>query len=210
MAFAKLSRDQRSKLSAQRKRQRIAYMERLTADFDQLALKYIIKGGSHTEIRSQSSIYMTRRRPSVAERRGIIERLLEACPQEREGQESAQLKRVREIAEGISLDQRKFAPILRRWRARSGANTGSSARDGSRLKAKPRAARIPKCYRLLECTPDSSDQEIKRAYRRLATTLHPDKHSAQGVSDEKLKLYTKAFQELLAAYEEVCRLRAES
>ena len=56
-------------------------------------------------------------------------------------------------------------------------------------------------YRVLEISPDASNQEIKRAYRRMANKYHPDKVSHLGKemqtsAEEKFKAVNNAYQQL--------------
>ena len=56
-------------------------------------------------------------------------------------------------------------------------------------------------FRVLEITPDASDQEIKRAYRRMANKYHPDKVSHLGkemqfLAEEKFKAVNDAYQKI--------------
>ena len=56
-------------------------------------------------------------------------------------------------------------------------------------------------YRVLEISPDASNQEIKRAYRRMANKYHPDKVSHLGqemqtLAEEKFKAVNNAYQQL--------------
>ena len=56
-------------------------------------------------------------------------------------------------------------------------------------------------YRVLEISPDASNQEIKRAYRRMANKYHPDKVShlgkeMQSSAEEKFKAVNNAYQQL--------------
>ncbi|MDC0708393.1 TerB family tellurite resistance protein [Stigmatella sp. ncwal1] len=60
-------------------------------------------------------------------------------------------------------------------------------------------------YARLGLSPDASDAEVKRAYRQLAATHHPDRvaHLGQGAIEQA----TRRFQEINEAYEEIRRLR---
>ena len=58
-------------------------------------------------------------------------------------------------------------------------------------------------YRILGVEPDSTDMEVKRAYRRLVTEYHPDKVIAKGLPDEFLRFAEKKFQEIQSAYEAI-------
>ena len=56
-------------------------------------------------------------------------------------------------------------------------------------------------FRVLEIPPDASDQEIKRAYRKMANKYHPDKVSHLGKemqtsAEEKFKAVNNAYQQL--------------
>jgi hypothetical protein len=58
--------------------------------------------------------------------------------------------------------------------------------------------RLDQAYRVIGVTPDSSALRIKRAYRRLAKTWHPDKwplHSAEGRhAGERMRVINDAFK----------------
>lgn len=60
-------------------------------------------------------------------------------------------------------------------------------------------------YRILEVTPDASDDEIKKAYRRMALKYHPDRVAHLG--DDVQKAANAKFQELNAAYEKIKKER---
>ncbi|MDY7224756.1 TerB family tellurite resistance protein [Hyalangium rubrum] len=60
-------------------------------------------------------------------------------------------------------------------------------------------------YARLGLDPEASDAEVKRAYRQLATTHHPDRVSHLGTG--AVEQATRRFQEIQDAYEEIRRLR---
>lgn len=51
-------------------------------------------------------------------------------------------------------------------------------------------------YQVLGVSRDASEDEIKRAYRRLAVEHHPDKNNGDKVSEERFKEVTKAYEVL--------------
>lgn len=56
-------------------------------------------------------------------------------------------------------------------------------------------------YALLEISAQSSDHEVKKAYRRMMSRHHPDKLVAKGLPEEMMKLATEKTQEIQSAYE---------
>jgi len=60
-------------------------------------------------------------------------------------------------------------------------------------------------YRVLEITPDASDDELKKAYRRMALKYHPDRLAHLG--EDVQKAANTKFQELSAAYDKIKKER---
>ena len=64
---------------------------------------------------------------------------------------------------------------------------------------------IDSAYKILEATPESTDDEVKKAYHKMAVKYHPDKVAHLG---EDIKTAAKEkFQKLNAAYEEIKKQR---
>jgi DnaJ like chaperone protein len=60
-------------------------------------------------------------------------------------------------------------------------------------------------YSALEITQEATDEEIKKAYRRMAVKYHPDKVAYLG---EELRIQAnEKFQQLNAAYEKIKKAR---
>jgi DnaJ like chaperone protein len=60
---------------------------------------------------------------------------------------------------------------------------------------------LNQAYKILGVTKDSSEAEIKKAYRRLMSQHHPDKLVSKGLPDEMIALATEKTQEIRKAYE---------
>ena len=60
---------------------------------------------------------------------------------------------------------------------------------------------IDKYYKALDCTPESSNQEIKSSYKRLVKDFHPDTIVSKGLPEEFTEFATKRFREIQEAYE---------
>lgn len=68
-------------------------------------------------------------------------------------------------------------------------------------------ATLQNAYLLLEMSPQASNADIKRAYRRLMSRHHPDKLLAKGLPDSMIKLATEKTQTIQAAYDRICAAR---
>ncbi|MBD3178967.1 MAG: DnaJ domain-containing protein [Candidatus Latescibacteria bacterium] len=60
-----------------------------------------------------------------------------------------------------------------------------------------------KYYRILGCTPESSDREIKKNYRKLVKDFHPDTIVSKGLPEEFIQFATRRFEEIQEAYEKI-------
>lgn len=63
---------------------------------------------------------------------------------------------------------------------------------------------LSKAHAILGTTPQSSQEEVKKAYRRLISRNHPDKLIAKGASTEAIKMANNKTQTIRKAYEELC------
>ena len=62
-------------------------------------------------------------------------------------------------------------------------------------------------YKILGCRKEDSVEDIKRHYRQLVHSYHPDKFMAKGLPDEFIKLANDKFREIQSAYEQIRRER---
>jgi DnaJ like chaperone protein len=64
---------------------------------------------------------------------------------------------------------------------------------------------LESAYKVLGMSPDATDDELKKAYRRLALEHHPDRVAALG--EDVRKAAEKKFQEINAAKERIWKAR---
>ena len=62
---------------------------------------------------------------------------------------------------------------------------------------------IDKYYKILNCTPESSHQEIKTHYKKLVKDFHPDTIVSKGLPEEFTDFAAKRFREIQEAYEKI-------
>ena len=58
-------------------------------------------------------------------------------------------------------------------------------------------------YKVLNCTPQSSNDEIKSNYKKLVKEFHPDTIISKGLPEEFVDFATKRFQEIQGAYDNI-------
>jgi len=58
-------------------------------------------------------------------------------------------------------------------------------------------------YKVLNCGPDSSNDEVKSSYKKLVKEYHPDKIISKGLPEEFMGFATKKFQEIQDAYDAI-------
>jgi DnaJ like chaperone protein len=73
----------------------------------------------------------------------------------------------------------------------------------------PNRNEIQQAYQILNVSPDASDDEVKKAYRRLMNQHHPDKLVAKGLPEEMMKLASQKTYEIKSAYELIKKVRSQ-
>lgn len=102
---------------------------------------------------------------------------------------------LRSIALGINLPDRSFQSVL----AMFNFQRESYQRSYQRPSGNTSGYKLKQAYRILEISETASDQEIKKAYRKLAKVHHPDRVIHLG--EEFQKIAKEKFQKLSDAYE---------
>ena len=98
------------------------------------------------------------------------------------------------IAQQLGFTTSQLEVLLKRWQAEFRFQQ-SSARGGTQR------TNINDAYQVLGLEKSASDQEIKRAYRKLMNEHHPDKLVAKGLPEEMMELAKKKAQDIQAAYD---------
>ncbi len=105
---------------------------------------------------------------------------------------------------GISLADDKQHPAELGLLERISSMIGITAGDYASVKAMF-IKDASSAYRVLETSPNATDEEVKKAYRAMANKFHPDKVAHLGA--EVQKAAHEKFQQLNAAYQEIKRQR---
>ena len=102
-----------------------------------------------------------------------------------------------EIAADLGYDQAAFRQILEMVQNQSRFGTGQTSASGA----------LEDAYKALGVTKDSTDAEIKRAYRKLMSQYHPDKLMGQGMPADMIAMATEQTKEIQLAYELITNSR---
>lgn len=88
---------------------------------------------------------------------------------------------------------------------RIAADLGISTKDLESLDAMFRGPTVANAYTILEVDPNASDEEVKKAYRRMAMKHHPDRSAHLG--EEFQKAAGEKFRKVQEAWERVAQQR---
>lgn len=111
--------------------------------------------------------------------------------------DQAEYQALLRIARALGFSQQQLDQLLRMAQAQASFHAGAGA-DGADTSV---TSRLKDAYTALGINADTSDKELKQAYRRLMSEHHPDKLIAQGVPEHMVKVTTEKSQEIQAAYE---------
>jgi DnaJ like chaperone protein len=116
---------------------------------------------------------------------------------------------LRRIAGGLGISSAMFEQLLRMIQAQN--SFGGQQYQGAGGAGGPsRADQLQKAYDALGVSPEVSDAELKKTYRKLMSQHHPDKLMGQGVPEDMVKEATERSQEISKAYELIKSERARA
>lgn len=64
-----------------------------------------------------------------------------------------------------------------------------------------------KAYSVLQLTPNATDEEVKKSYRKLSIEFHPDTIASKGLPEEFTRFATEKFRAIQDAYESIKKER---
>ena len=122
----------------------------------------------------------------------------------------AELEERARAARQKAEEERRKAEETRRRRAEEARRR---AEEEARRRREQRASNfgmgtdLRAAYALLGCSPQASDEDLKKAYRKAALRWHPDRLRADGVPQELINRATEQMKALNAAWDTVKRHR---
>lgn len=102
-----------------------------------------------------------------------------------------------QIAGNLGYDQAAFRHLLEMVVNQSHFGSGQANSEQA----------IDDAYKALGVTRDSTDAEVKRAYRKLMSQYHPDKLMGQGVPEDMIKVATEQAKDIQLAYDLITKTR---
>ena len=99
------------------------------------------------------------------------------------------------IAASLGLGAMEFVHIEAVLRMRRTGHGGAGAQ------AVDEESRLAQAYKILECTPQNSNEELSLAYRRQLSRHHPDKLKANGLPDSMIEHAKQRTQQIIEAWD---------
>jgi len=109
------------------------------------------------------------------------------------------------IASELGFSQRQLERLLLMMEAEFRFHRQQAGSAG----AGERTDRLAEAYALLGVSAEVSDQQLKRAYRKLMNQHHPDKLVSKGLPPEMMELAKQKAQDIQQAYQLIKRVREQ-
>ncbi len=113
------------------------------------------------------------------------------------------------ISQRMGVSKLKFQILFARVAAimsMQGVFSQSQGAEGAEGVGTPQL-HLSQAYAVLELDESASDEEVKRAYRRLMSQNHPDKLVSKGLPEEMIQLATEKTRQIKEAYEAIKKAR---
>lgn len=114
---------------------------------------------------------------------------------------SAEQKILTQVASALGISSAQLQQMISRYEAeaRFAKNSSNGPVDAGN--------RLADAYKILGISADSSETELKKAYKKLMAQHHPDKLMSQGLPPELMDVAKQKTQDIQAAYELVRKQR---
>lgn len=105
---------------------------------------------------------------------------------------------LRQICTWLGISELDYRRLERMIQAEGRFSAGTQQQAGATLE---------EAYALLGVSADTSDAEVKKAYRRLLSQHHPDKLVSKGLPEAMMKMAAQKTHEIKQAYEQIKQAR---
>lgn len=102
--------------------------------------------------------------------------------------------------------QNRFAPNAKSQQRTSG-DASAKSKTQTETETPPLHKDVVTAYEALGVSPEATDEEVKKAYRKLMSQFHPDKLMGQGVPEFMIKDATEHSMKIQAAYDTIKKFR---
>jgi DnaJ like chaperone protein len=190
------------------------------SDLSQLMLRFRdILNGSNTSSECQNACNMIRQYATVHEKIAVLQCLFEFSTADGSIHQK-ELEAVRQIADWCGVNSLTYEAIKMMYVASSytsggytggysggygggysGSYGGGYYDQSSSRQSVNSGPSLDDCYKILEVSPDASDEEVKKAYRAAALKYHPDRVSHLG--EDMRKKAEETFAKVNQAYDKI-------
>lgn len=108
-----------------------------------------------------------------------------------------------QVAGELHIPASMLAAMLQARQAGRSYSAGDHSGGGQRAGAGVQRASLPQAYAQLGLTPNATDAEVKKAYRKLVSQYHPDKLVSRGLPEKMMEMAKTRVRDINIAYEQI-------